>query len=202
MSQFFASGVFYILATHKWMLLVPDMEKAMATHSSTLAWKIPWTEEPGGLQSMGWQRVGHDWATSLSLLAAAAAVPDDWVGHRNTGVNCHTVFWGYSSHNSKAFIIQTEAWSGAKGTRTCSNTPLSFFFPFCCIKLNHQKMSSFKHWLSTPKEMPKLENKGMPFPFMGAGQKKRTVEESFRFFFSFANPKFIVCILNVFYTSL
>ena len=34
--------------------------KAMATHSSTLAWKIPWTEEPGGLQSMGSQRVGHD----------------------------------------------------------------------------------------------------------------------------------------------
>ena len=37
----------------------------MATHSSTLAWKIPWTEEPGRLQSMGSQRVGHDWVTSL-----------------------------------------------------------------------------------------------------------------------------------------
>ena len=44
-----------------------DSEKAMAPHSSTLAWKIPWTEEPGGLQSMGSLRVGHDWATSLSL---------------------------------------------------------------------------------------------------------------------------------------
>ena len=39
----------------------------MAPHSSTLAWKIPWTERPGGLQSMGSLRVGHDWATSLSL---------------------------------------------------------------------------------------------------------------------------------------
>ena len=39
----------------------------MAPHSSTLAWKIPWTEEPGGLQSMRSLRVGHDWATSLSL---------------------------------------------------------------------------------------------------------------------------------------
>ena len=39
----------------------------MAPYSSTLAWKIPWTEEPGGLQSMGSRRVGHDWATSLSL---------------------------------------------------------------------------------------------------------------------------------------
>ena len=36
------------------------LEKAMATHSSTLAWKIPWTEEPGRLQSMGPQRVGHN----------------------------------------------------------------------------------------------------------------------------------------------
>ena len=36
------------------------LEKEMATHSSTLAWKNPWMEEPGGLQSMGWRRVGHD----------------------------------------------------------------------------------------------------------------------------------------------
>ena len=43
------------------------LEKEMATHSSILAWKIPWTEEPGRLQSMGLQRVGHDWAISLSL---------------------------------------------------------------------------------------------------------------------------------------
>ena len=41
------------------------LEKEMATHSSTLAWKIPWTKEPGRLQSMGSQRVGHDRATSL-----------------------------------------------------------------------------------------------------------------------------------------
>ena len=39
----------------------------MAPHSSTLAWKLPWMEEPGRLQSMGSQRVGHNWATSLSL---------------------------------------------------------------------------------------------------------------------------------------
>ena len=43
------------------------LEKEMAPHSSTLSWKIPWTEEPGGLQSMGSWRVGIDWATSLSL---------------------------------------------------------------------------------------------------------------------------------------
>ena len=43
------------------------LEKEMATHSRTLAWKIPLTEEPGRLQSMGSQRVGHDQATSLSF---------------------------------------------------------------------------------------------------------------------------------------
>ena len=41
------------------------LEKEMATHASILAWKIPWTEEPGRLQSMGKQRVGHNWATSF-----------------------------------------------------------------------------------------------------------------------------------------
>ena len=46
-------------------------EKATATHSSTLAWKIPWTEEPGEVPSMGSHRVGHDWS---DLAAAAVAV--------------------------------------------------------------------------------------------------------------------------------
>ena len=43
------------------------MTRRTAPHSSTLAWQIPWMEEPGGLQSVGLLRVGHDWATSLSL---------------------------------------------------------------------------------------------------------------------------------------
>ena len=46
---------------------IPDsgrsLEKEMATHSSILAWRIPWTEEPGELQSMGWQRVEHNLVT-------------------------------------------------------------------------------------------------------------------------------------------
>ena len=45
------------------------MEKGMATHSSILAWRIPWTEEPGGLQSMWLQRVGHDWAIKMHTYA-------------------------------------------------------------------------------------------------------------------------------------
>ena len=64
------SKIFPILATqpsiiwkyHKLLIHSPRhiLEKAMAPHSSTLAWKIPWTEEPGRLQSMGSRRVGHD----------------------------------------------------------------------------------------------------------------------------------------------
>ena len=50
-----------------WLSLTDILGKALAPHSSILAWKIPWTEEPGKLQSMGSLRVGHDWATSLSL---------------------------------------------------------------------------------------------------------------------------------------
>ena len=51
---------------HRWSVR-SHAEKAMAPHSSTLAWKIPWTEEPGRLQSMGSLRVEHNWATSLSF---------------------------------------------------------------------------------------------------------------------------------------
>ena len=53
-TQLLTMSVF--LCSHRYM----SLEKAMATHSSTLAWKIPWTEEPGRLQSMGSLGVGHD----------------------------------------------------------------------------------------------------------------------------------------------
>ena len=52
-------------------LTMPDLlEKEMATHSSVLAWRIPWTEKPGRLQSMGSHRVGHDWSDSAAAAAA------------------------------------------------------------------------------------------------------------------------------------
>ena len=73
--QTFSHDVFMsVVHNHYWLsislvctLLGFILEKAMAPHSSTLAWKIPWMEEPGRLQSMGSLRVGHGWATSLSL---------------------------------------------------------------------------------------------------------------------------------------
>ena len=51
------------------------LEKEMAIHSSTLAWKVPWMEEPSRLQSMGSQRVGHDWATSLHFQNLLFIIP-------------------------------------------------------------------------------------------------------------------------------
>ena len=79
----------------------PLTEKAMATHSSTLAWKIPWTEEPGRQQSMGSQRVRHDWTTALSLFTfmhwrrkwqpTPVFLPGESQG-RQSLVGCH--LWG------------------------------------------------------------------------------------------------------------
>ena len=59
----------------------------MAIHSSTLAWKIPWTEEPDRLQSMGSQRVGHDWATSFHFTEGKDTVSHVWAskGIRGNG---------------------------------------------------------------------------------------------------------------------
>ena len=78
-----------------------EAEKAVATDSSTLAWKIPWTEEPGRLQSMGSLRVRCDWATSLSLFTlmhwrrkwqpTPVLLPGESQG-RGSLVGCH--LWG------------------------------------------------------------------------------------------------------------
>ena len=89
-------SIFFIIT-----ILVGMMEKAMAPHSSTVVWKIPWMEEPGRLQSMGLQRVGHNWATSLSLFTfmrwrrkwqpTPVFLPGESQG-RGSLVGCH--LWG------------------------------------------------------------------------------------------------------------
>ena len=59
--SFAVQKLFNLIRSHLFTLVfILHLEKAMAPHSSTLAWKIPWMEEPGGLQSMGSRRVGHD----------------------------------------------------------------------------------------------------------------------------------------------
>ena len=62
------------------------LEKGTAIHSSTLAWKIPWTEEPDRIQSMGSQRVGHDWATSIHFTSL-------YIQKGNFSVDRHKSCW-------------------------------------------------------------------------------------------------------------
>ena len=90
-------------------------EKAMAPHSSTLTWKIPWTEEPGRLQSMGSQRVRHDWATSLSLFTfmhwrrkwqpTPGFLPGESQGRRSL-VGCR--LWGRTESDTTEVTLQQQ----------------------------------------------------------------------------------------------
>ena len=65
--DFSLSSKTFCFVLNVWNYLQLMLMKAMAPHSSTIAWKIPWMKDPGRLQSMGLLRVGHDWMTSLSL---------------------------------------------------------------------------------------------------------------------------------------
>ena len=92
---------------HQFFSVQPSLEKAMAPHSSTFAWNIPWTEEPGRLQSMGSLRVGHNWATSLSLFTfmhwrrewqpAPVFLPGESQGWGSL-VGCH--LWGHTESDT------------------------------------------------------------------------------------------------------
>ena len=65
----------WLLSDFTFTFHFPALEKAMATHSSVLAWRIPGTGDPGGLPSMGSHRVGHDWSDLAAAAAAAVSYP-------------------------------------------------------------------------------------------------------------------------------
>ena len=105
----------------------------MTPHSSTLAWKIPWTEEPGGLQSMRSLRVEHDWATSLSLFTfthwrrkwqpTPVFLPGESQG-RGSLVGCRTRLKWLSSSSSSSRIRLTVSWlTGGTSTLKNKKTP-------------------------------------------------------------------------------
>ena len=93
------------------------LEKAMAPHSSTLTWRIPWMEEPGGLQFMGSLRVGHNWATSLSLFTfmhwnrkwqpTPVFLPRESQG-RESLVGC--CLWGHTELDMTEVTKQQQCW--------------------------------------------------------------------------------------------
>ena len=82
------------------------LEKEMAIHSRTIAWKISWTEEPGRLQSMGSQRVGHDWVTSLHLY-----IKTKYVGGKTKVKNDSFVI--YTISNSEEVWVTIGHWYSA-----------------------------------------------------------------------------------------
>ena len=106
-------------------------EKAMAPHSSTLAWKIPWTEEPGGLQSMGLLGVGHDWATSLSLFTfmhwrrkwqpTPVFLPGESQGQGSL-MGCR--LWGRTESDTTEVISSSSSFKGSVMPKDTSNTNL------------------------------------------------------------------------------
>ena len=77
--------------THEWLSGEDPMEKGMATHSSILAWRNPWTEEPGWLQSMGLHRVGRDWRD---------------LAHLVHGVKNQTLYWIKKKRQKVEFITR------------------------------------------------------------------------------------------------
>ena len=91
-------------------------EKEMATHTSTLAWRVPWLEEPGRLQSMGLQRVGNDWATSLSFYSSfwrrkwqptPVFLPGESHGQR--GLVSYSL-WGCKESDTTKQLTHTHRW--------------------------------------------------------------------------------------------
>ena len=126
----------------------------MATHSSILAWKIPWTEEPGRLQSMGSQRVGHDWVTSFSLffflilffnftLLYWFCHISTWIHHRYTRV-LHPEpssllppipsLWVVPVHQPQASSIMHRTWTG-------DSFHIWYYTCFSAILPNHPTLS-------------------------------------------------------------
>ena len=124
--------------TRLWPLGWEDtLEKEMAIHSSTIAWKIRWIEEPGRLQSMGSQRVGHNWATSLLLrynthttivMLSKCTVYGFYHIHRIGNHHyCFSKKRDFSLQKETPFSLSSHSPFLGKdmhtGTRTCTHTP-------------------------------------------------------------------------------
>ena len=129
--------------TWVWSLGREDpLEKGMATHSSILAWRIPWTEESGRLQSMGSQRVRHDWATKCTH-----------THHVNRTYNSlpeKEFFYSYNSVNNYKSAVNAPRSLSQCGTPTLSRTFLETSFLMVpgweyCVSLYPQNFS-FTPW--------------------------------------------------------
>ena len=142
------------------------MEKDMATHSSTLAWKIPQTEEPDRLQSMGSQRVGYDWATSLSLswdrtrtllLLPLHLLPSLISNCLDLPVETLARSWRlkaipYKQGTKKGFLVQGSSGSclvSIIGIMSGIAVSVLKYRVLWCLLIDHHVFRTVIHWLST-----------------------------------------------------
>ena len=112
------------------------LKKEMTIHSSTLAWKIPWTEKPDRLQSMGLQRVGHDWATSLSFPKLPGGNEDKVYPLQKVPFRpCYTPCPQPCSRPSPTHASAGDSWTltGKSGSVFCGVTTL-FSWVLVCIR--------------------------------------------------------------------
>ena len=142
------------------------LEKEMATHSSILAWRILWMEEPGRLQSMGSQRVGHDWATSLHFFTSCNGGGAIGGSHCSCSCNCFSSLdpllweqpiWPLWGNYSRVTLLPWEpglAWYAKWGP---DFGPIAFWSgPATCIATHYQprssSVSSFRFWFTPPSQ--------------------------------------------------
>ena len=116
------------------------MEKAMAPHSSTLAWKIPWMEEPGGLQSLGSLWVGYDWATSLSLFTFM---------HWRRKCQPTPVFWPGESQGRWS-LVGCRLWGHTESDTTERLNWLNWRWSLSCYTVQEVLLTSILGWFATP----------------------------------------------------
>ena len=113
------------------------MEKATAPHSSTLAWKIPWTQEPSGPQSMGLLRVRHDWVTSFHFSLS-------WVGEGNGNPLQYSCLenprdggaWWAAVYGVTQSRIRLKWLSSSSSSSSSSSTALTYYFQILLLTDN------------------------------------------------------------------
>ena len=106
-------------------------KKAMVPHSSTLAWKIPWTEEPGRLQSMGLRRVRHGWATSLSRIGEGNGNPlqCSCLENPRDRAACWAAVYGVAQRRTRLKRLSSSSSRREKGLKKISEEIIAGNFP-------------------------------------------------------------------------
>ena len=158
------------------------LEKEMATHSSTLAWKIPWIQEPGRLQSVGPQRVGHDWVTSpyltlpnLLYYPTLISIHDYW---KKYSFDYMDLFWqndvsafnilsrfviAFLSRSKYLFISWLQSWSAVILEPKKIKSAVVFTFPpsYRCvlIKMSTWLAPRFERKLNGLKQIPLVSSR-------------------------------------------